>query len=90
MENLETYLRRTLNHNDFTAGLEELFGSPHMRTRILNKPQKATNHQLLQLAEITGLSAAELMEKFNVGMERVSDLEKQHHKMLHHLQTVAA
>lgn len=90
METLEEYLRRKLSHNDFTVGLEQLFGSPHMRTKILLRPERATNHQLLQLAEITGLTAYELMERFEVGKEKVSDLEKQNHRMLDHLQKVAA
>ena len=90
MENLESYLRRELSHNDFTEGLEGLFGSPHMRTKILTRPEKATNHQLLQLADLTGLTAWDLIERFGVGTEKVSDLERQNHKQLDHLQKVAA
>ena len=76
MESFEAYLRRTLSHNDFTKGLIELFGTPHMRTKILKNPQKATHQQLLALAHITGLNGWELMETWNVGKEKVSDLEK--------------
>lgn len=89
-ESLESYLCRTLSHHDFTTKLEERLGSATMRTRLLNRPEKAFNEQLLLLSEITGLSAWELMEKFSVGTERVSELEKQNHKKLHDLQEALA
>jgi hypothetical protein len=90
MESLESYLRRTFSHHDFTTKLEERLGSATMRTRLLNRPEKAFNEQLLILSELTGLSAWELMERYNVGIERVSEIEKANHKKLHDLQKVAA
>lgn len=89
-ESLESYLRRTLSHQDFTTKLEELLGSATMRTRLLNRPEKAYNEQLLKLSQLTGLSAWELMQKYRVGIERVSELEKQNHKKFHDLQAAMA
>lgn len=89
-ESFENYLRRTLSHEEFTTKLEEKLGSATMRTRLLNRPERAYNEQLLILSELTGLSAWELMEKYGVGTERVSEMEKQNHKKLHDLQAALA
>lgn len=89
-ESLENYLHRTLTNEEFTTKLEEKLGSSTMRTRLLNRPEKAYNEQLLMLAELTGLSAWELMDKYSVGVERISEIEKANHKKLHDLQAKVA
>lgn len=90
MESFAAYLRRTLSHNDFTKGLIELFGTPHMRTKILKKPEKATHQQLLLLAELTGLNGWELLQHWDVGKEKVSELEKQNLQKLADMEKLAA
>ncbi len=89
MESFQAYLRRTLSHHDFTDGLLNLFGSPHMRTKVLKKPERATHQQLLQLSELTGLSAWDLMNGWDVGKEKVSELEKENLKKLSAMATAA-
>lgn len=81
-ESFEDMLRRVLPSKEFNEDLEEYFGSPHMRTKILRKPEKATHAQLLHFSKITGMEAYELLEKWGVGREKVSELERDNLKKL--------
>lgn len=90
MESLEAFLRQTISHDDFTTGLVDVFGSPHMRTKVLEKPGRATHQQLLSLARLTGINALELLNKWAVGQCNVSELEKQNLEQLYEICNKAA
>lgn len=83
MENdFTTYLAENLSQSQFENALREVFGSAHRRTKALNDPQIITHQELLELAGLLGVPAIDLVERFSVGAEKVSEKEVQNLRLL--------
>lgn len=80
----ERFLHTTLSADALNKLINEdlptILGSPHRRTKVVRNPARATNVELLQLADLLGIHPFELLKNYGVGADTLSILEKRTHQ----------
>lgn len=61
------------------------FQSKNRYTRLLENPDRATNHELLIWSDLLGLTPWQLYQQYGVGSSSITDREAQQHLLMHNL-----
>ncbi len=81
--NFDQFLSTRLSKEDYEKLDQHLRCSPHRRTKILRNPAIAANHEILILAQLLKLPAYYLIDTYNLGKDKLTEIEiNNHHEFL--------